>query len=173
MMRSILADAFEHHIWATLQIIDACAELTDEQLAMESPGIYGPILPTIRHTVGADRAYLSLLSGGAVAEIEEDKLDLPELRVAMEANGPVWASVIAGDLDPATPIVRHRDDGSESGAPLGVRLAQALHHGTDHRSQVCTSLTILGIEPPAIDVWDYADSDGRLTETEPTVTQGA
>lgn len=66
--------------------------------------------------------------------------------------------------------MRYRDDGSESGAPLGVRLAQALHHGTDHRSQICTMLTVLGVTPPEIDVWDYAWSDGRLTETEPTTT---
>jgi hypothetical protein len=25
-------------------------------------------------------------------------------------------------------------------------------------------LTILGIEPPAIDVWDFADSQGRVTQ---------
>jgi hypothetical protein len=33
---------------------------------------------------------------------------------------------------------------------------------------VCTILTTQGIEPPAIDVWDFADQDGRLAETAPT-----
>jgi uncharacterized damage-inducible protein DinB len=47
---------------------------------------------------------------------------------------------------------------------MGIRLAQVLHHGTDHRSQVCTALTTLGIEPPAIDVWDYGDSVGRVSD---------
>jgi uncharacterized damage-inducible protein DinB len=61
-------------------------------------------------------------------------------------------------------IVRRRDDGSETHAPLGVRLAQAIHHGTDHRSQICTALTTLGIEPPWIDVWDYAEAVGRSRE---------
>jgi uncharacterized damage-inducible protein DinB len=62
-------------------------------------------------------------------------------------------------------VTRHRDDGSQSHAPAGVRLAQVIHHGTDHRSQVCTGLTALGITPPEIDVWDYARSQGRLSET--------
>ncbi len=172
MTRPLLADAFEHHIWATLRLIDACRGLTEQQLTTESAGVYGPILPTIRHSVGADCSYLSLLSDGAVAEIEEDQLGLDELRAAMEANGPVWAALIARDLDAGTQIVRHREDGSESGAPLGVRLAQALHHGTDHRSQICTTLTMLGIEPPAIDVWDYAADGDRLSETEPAVAEG-
>jgi uncharacterized damage-inducible protein DinB len=37
-----------------------------------------------------------------------------------------------------------------------------VHHGTDHRSQICTALTTLGIEPPSIDVWDYGEQDGRV-----------
>ena len=167
MNGSLLTDAFGHHVWATLQIIDACSGLTEEQLATTVPGTYGSILDTLRHTVGADVSYLALLSGGAVEAIDEESLDLPAMRTAMEALGPVWTSLLAQDLDPEAMVVRHRDDGSESGAPLGVRLAQALHHGTDHRSQVCTALTSLGIEPPEIDVWAYAWKDDRLTETPP------
>ena len=55
-------------------------------------------------------------------------------------------------------------DGWEFSAPIGVRLAQAIHHGTDHRSQVCTALTSLGIEPPGIDLWEWAESVGRTHE---------
>ena len=168
MNGSLLSDAFGHHVWATLQIIDACTGLTEDQLATTVPGTYGTIIDTVRHTVGADVSYLALLSGGAVHDIDEESLDLPALRAAMEATGPVWSNLLAQDLDPAAMIVRHRDDGSESGAPLGIRLAQVIHHGTDHRSQVCTALTSLGIEPPEIDVWAYAWKDNRLTETPPT-----
>jgi uncharacterized damage-inducible protein DinB len=39
-----------------------------------------------------------------------------------------------------------------------------VHHGTDHRSQICTALTTLGIEPPLIDVWDYGEAVGRTNE---------
>lgn len=168
MTRPILDDAFGHHVWATLQLIDACLPLTEEQLATSVPGTYGSILDTMRHLVGADVSYLSLLSGGSVQRIDEDSMDLRALRASMEANGPAWAALVARDLDPDEHVVRHHDDGSTNGAPLGVRIAQVIHHGTDHRSQVCTALTALGIEPPAIDVWDYAWSQDRLTETPPT-----
>ena len=83
---------------------------------------------------------------------------------AMEGNGPAWSAVVARELDPDAVVVRRRDDGSESHAPVGIRIAQALHHGTDHRSQICTALTTLGVEPPAIDAWDFAAKDGRLAE---------
>jgi uncharacterized damage-inducible protein DinB len=169
MSRPILADAFDHHVWATLQVIDACLGLSDEQLATTVPGTYGSILDTMRHLVGADTSYLHLLSEGRVAEIDDASMSLAELRPVMEANGPGWADVVAAAGDPDRSIMREREDGSTSTAPLGVRIAQVVHHGTDHRSQVCTALTSLGITPPEIDVWDMASSQGRLAETEPAV----
>ena len=168
MNGSMLADAFGHHTWATLQIIDACAGLTDEQLATTVPGTYGSIIDTLRHTVGADVSYLDLFSDAGPGGFDEDAADLAALRAAMEATGPAWAAVLSTELNPDTIITRLRDDGSESSAPLGIRLAQVIHHGTDHRSQICTALTTLDIEPPDIDVWAYAWKDGRLSETEPT-----
>jgi uncharacterized damage-inducible protein DinB len=168
MTRPILADAFDHHIWATLRVLDACASLSDDQLASTVPGTYGSILETLRHTVGADCSYLELLSGGRVAPVDEDAMDVAALRAAIEANGPVWQDVLRDLADPDQPMTRHRDDGSTATAPIGIRLAQVVHHGTDHRSQVCTALTNLGITPPEIDAWDMALAQGRMTETEPT-----
>ncbi len=164
MSRSLLADAFAHHLWATLRLIDACLGLTGEQVGTGVPGTYGSILETMRHLVGADSSYLFALTGGRIPVIDEDRMDLPELRTAMEGNGASWASLVAQGLDPDSVVVRHRGDGSESHAPMGIRLAQALHHGTDHRSQICTALTTLGVEPPAIDVWGFAAQDGRLVD---------
>ena len=62
------------------------------------------------------------------------------------------------------------DDGYEKSAPMGIRLAQALHHGTDHRSQVCTALTALGIEPPDIDAWDFGLATGLVVEVPAAVS---
>jgi len=54
-----------------------------------------------------------------------------------------------------------RGDGWDFHAPTGFRLAQVIHHGSDHRSQICTGLTSLGIEPPEIDLWAYGEATGR------------
>jgi uncharacterized damage-inducible protein DinB len=164
MSRPDLADAFAHHVWATVQLVDACLPLSPEQLDATAEGTYGSIITTMRHLIGADASYLSVLTDGRVPEVDEDAMDLSELRAVMVANGPAWQALVAGDIDPEAIVVRHRDDGIDSHAPLGIRLAQAVHHGTDHRSQVCTILTTLGIEPPEIDVWAFAFSEGRLAE---------
>ena len=168
MRKPILTDAFGHHNWATLQLIDACRALEPAQLETTVPGTFGTIIDTLRHLVGADCGYLSTLSRGHLPEIEADGWDLERLRARMEANGPEWIALLADAADPDVDVIRHRDDGTDSHAPLGVRLAQAVHHGTDHRSQVCTALTTLGVVPPEIDVWDFAAMAGRTTVT-PTV----
>ncbi len=163
MSRPILSDAFDHHTWATLRLIDACRVLTPEQLASPVPGTYGSILDTLRHTVGAEGGYLFALTGGAVAEIDESEMGLDELQATMGELGGSWASVLAAATDPDLVVARPRDDGTSSLAPLGIRLAQVLHHGSDHRSQVATALTLLGVTPPEMDCWDFADSQGRLS----------
>jgi uncharacterized damage-inducible protein DinB len=163
----VLRDAFAHHVWATVRLIDACGALDPEQLETTSPGTYGSIRDTLRHLVGADASYLFVLTRGDVLQIDEDAMGLDKLRAVMERNGSGWSAFLERDLDPDAILVRPRDDGSESHAPAGIRIAQALHHGTDHRSQICTTLTTLGIEPPEIDVWAFAEQDGRLSEIVP------
>lgn len=161
MTRSLLADAFDHHVWATLQVLDLLEPLSAEQLATNVPGTYGTILDTARHLVGADRWYLFIQTGGAVDQIEEDTMSIAELRSAMEPSARSWREILDRDPDPDEVVTYTRDDGSKAHATWGVRLAQAIDHGTDHRSQLFTALTTLGIEPPEIDVWAWAMTVGK------------
>jgi uncharacterized damage-inducible protein DinB len=167
MTRSDLSDAFGHHVWATLRLLDVCQELDREQLETAVPGTYGSILDTMRHLVAADSSYLFVTTRGRIQPIDEEDMDLPALEAEMEGHGDAWSSLLAEGPDPDQVLERHRYDGSETHAPMGIRLAQALHHGTDHRSQICTALTTLGVEPPSIDVWDFGVRDGRVVEIPP------
>jgi uncharacterized damage-inducible protein DinB len=164
----LLADAFGHHVWATLRLLDACVALDEAQLATTVPGTYGSIIDTLRHLVDGDVFYLNVLRGGEPEPFDKTGSDIPTLRSVMEAHDPAWHGLVGGDLDPATVVVEYEDNGYETHAPLGIRLAQALYHGTDHRSQVCTALTNIGIEPPGIEVWDFARLDGRYFTIEST-----
>jgi uncharacterized damage-inducible protein DinB len=100
-------------------------------------------------------------------------MDLAEVRSTFDRVSGAWPGFLARDLDPDQVYVRYRDDGSEAHAPLGIRLAQVLHHGTDHRSQIATALTQLGVTPPEMDVWDFAVSQGRLVEVPPKAAENA
>jgi len=168
MSGSLLEDAFAHHAWATLRLIDACLGLSQEQLETAVPGTYGSILETMRHLVGADAWYLVDITGDGATGIDESQMDLRELRAAIEVDQTAWSTFLALGLDPSAVVKEiDEDDGYERDATVGIRLAQALHHGTDHRSQICTALTALGVEPPSIDVWDYGVQAGRVVEVQP------
>jgi uncharacterized damage-inducible protein DinB len=161
-----LGDAFAHHVWATLRLLDTCAAIGLDQMMAPVPGTYGSILGTLRHLVGGDCYYLSMLNE-STRLIDEDRMDLAELRATMESNAATWSALLVQDLDPDA-VIRDVDaQGYQRYAPIGVRLAQALHHGSDHRSQVCTALTVLGVEPPSIDVWAFALDSGRTVEIPP------
>ncbi len=162
MPSPVLADAFGHHVWATIRVLDACAVLDEAQAATAVPGTYGSILDTLRHLVGGDVFYLDVLRGER-EPFDEATSDIATLRAVMETHDVAWQRLLAGALDPELDVVEYEASGWETHAPLGIRLAQALYHGADHRSQVCTALTSIGIEPPAIEVWDFAARDGRMS----------
>ena len=155
MSSSLLEVAFAHHVWATLRVIDACLARSAEELETSVLGTRGPMLETLRHVVAGDTLDLYILTGDRAFDIDVEHVSLAEARVVMERNGPGWAELISRSLDPDA-IVREVDetDGYERWAPVGFRLAAALDHGADHRSQICTALTTLGVEPPAIDVYE-------------------
>ena len=165
MRRTLLEDAFAHHVWATLRLIDACLGLSPQQLETVVPGTYGSILETMRHLVGTDSWDLFVASDERTSHIDDDRMDLAELRAAMEGHAAAWSSLLAQEPDPDA-VLREvdEDDGYTRDIPMGIELAQALHHGTDHRSQVCTALTSLGLEPPAIDVLEFGVQGGRVVE---------
>lgn len=162
MTTSLLGDAFDHHIWATEVLIDVCTALTPEQLKTPAPGTYGSIVDTLRHLVQSDGWYLSFFREDRTALTDEqaERMGLAELRSAMTSNGAAWTALLAGEIDPDAVIVE-RGEGWELHSPFGVRLAQVVHHGTDHRSQICTALTSLDVTPPDIDLWAFARASGR------------
>jgi uncharacterized damage-inducible protein DinB len=85
----------------------------------------------------------------------------------MASHDSAWSDLLATKPDPDAVLTVTHDDGSKTQATMGIRLAQAVHHGTDHRSHICTVLTTLGVEPPAIDVWDFGAQNGRVVEMSP------
>lgn len=164
MTTSLLADAFDHHVWANGKVLDACATLTPAQLNTPVPGTYGPIISTLRHLVQADSFYLWIFADQAIPLIpSENDLDIAALRAANTQHAAGYQDLLATALDPDADIAE-RGDGWEYHATMGIRLAQAIHHGTDHRSQVCTGLTSLGLTPPGIDVWDYGETVNKTRE---------
>lgn len=170
MAVSLVRDAFAHHVWATKRLAEACLKLTPEQLTAEVTGTYGSILDTLRHVVRDDWFYLGVLSGRRPAfESHPHTMNIAELSAAIDVLDTDWTGFLAGDLDPDA-VVREVDDedGFQRDATLGLHLAQALHHGNEHRAQICTALTTLGVKPPDVSAFKFGLETGRTTEIMPT-----
>jgi uncharacterized damage-inducible protein DinB len=167
-MSNLLDAAFAHHAWATTRILDACEAVSDEALAFEAPGTRGDILSTLRHLIGSDPFDLWVLTRDPRYEIDEERLSLDELRAVAELNAEGWRRFLDRDIDPDEIVLEvDPNDGFEREAPVGFRLAGVLQHGSDHRSQLCTALTLVGVTPPNLGVMDFGVATGRVVEQMP------
>jgi uncharacterized damage-inducible protein DinB len=168
MTGSFLEPAFAHHVWATLRVIDACLDLSADELQTNVPGTRGPILETVRHVVESDAFDLLILTGDRAYDVDAEPMSLAEVRGVMERTGSGWTDLISGSLDPDA-IVREIDesDGFQRWASVGLRLAGTLVHGADHRSQICTALTTIDVEPPKLGAMDFGLDAGVVVEKMP------
>jgi uncharacterized damage-inducible protein DinB len=167
MSGSLLDAAFAHNTWATLGVIDACADLDGSALQTNVPGTRGPLIETLRHIVVGEAFDLEIVTGIPADETLE-RMSPRELRGPTEILGAAWSRFLGDPIDPDLMVHEVDDsDGYERTAPLAFRLAGTLNHGGDHRSQICTALTTLGVEPPKIDVMSYGLAIDRVTEKWP------
>ncbi|HEU5012386.1 MAG TPA: DinB family protein [Roseiflexaceae bacterium] len=161
-MNEILLDAFRHNSWATKQLIAACRGLSTEQLTIPAPGSFGNILETFNHIILSDAGYMRRLSSiPAWAANGDESADLDQLEARVEETARIWEHVLAGPIDAEQILIL--DEGAYE-THTGVIIAQALHHGSAHREQICAMLTSFGLEPPDIQVWAYADATERGRE---------
>jgi hypothetical protein len=61
-MKPTLVELFHHNKWSNLRLLDACAQLNDEQLDASTKGTYGTIRDTLLHLFAAEERYVDLLT---------------------------------------------------------------------------------------------------------------
>lgn len=150
-----------HDVWATQMLLDRCRTLTNEQLQLTAPGTYGTIQKTFAHVVRANEGYLNtygLIRQPFIeltAPLEEIASRLARVRDAVEQ---LFKSKEL-DFDR-----RIHDERRKVDLELWVPLVQFAHHGSDHRSQIGTILTLNGLEAPELDVWAYATAEGAIKD---------
>lgn len=161
-MDNLWIEAFQYHKWANLFLLDACAGLNAEQLEWTAPGTYGTIASTFTHLIGAEQGYLRRLDGGQPELRGRDPFPgIATLREVATRGGDRLIAA-ARKITPDDVVETRFDDGFEAKLPLGIVIIQALHHGNDHRTHVCTILGHHGFEYGEMDVWAYGDTTGLI-----------
>ena len=158
---SFLTVLYQHHLWANLRLLEACAGLSDEQLDTTVAGTFGSIRDTLQHLVLAEQGYFSRISTGRRLQRPEGAPPptMAQLADSLRQTGAGlidWASRVQGD-----DAVEIDWDGELRSVPKTILLTQAINHATEHRSQVMTILTQLGVQPPDCDAWTYYEATGR------------
>ena len=147
-----------HDVWATRRLLDRCRSLSEEQLLLTAAGTYGTIRKTFAHIVRANEGYLHTYGVIPQPFLElSDSTPMDEIASRLERVRDAVERLFAmTELDFDRRI---HDERRKLDLDLWVPLTQFSHHGTDHRSQICTILSTHGLDVPELDVWAYADEE--------------
>jgi len=150
---SVLRRGFEVHEWATEALLARCVELPADQLGLTAPGTFGSILDTLDHMVSSNRSYLSRLQGtGRQPRLNAGAVE--RLREHFGRTSVGWLAYL--DSKPDFDQEIEMQDGTK--VPAWVIVAQALHHGNDHRTHIGTVMMHHGLSAPSVTPWDYFSS---------------
>ncbi len=160
-----LADITRHNSWATATLLEFCQGLDDETLDTPMPGTYGSIRDMLRHIINSEMSYLFRASGlwpeRPWPTGEAVGLETLAVRAAILADA--WEQYLTNGVDVDGLNEAHGDDGSIYTVRHGVFITQAIHHGNEHRAQICSILGARGIEPPELSGWLWGEVSGRST----------
>lgn len=150
-----LMELIRYNNWANAQVIAACQELTADQLAATVPGTYGSIHRTLGHMIHAEADYVGRMTG-----------DRPQPPFRWE-DGPspdelaAFAEQVAEELLNAvqrispTHNVHEEEDGETMDYQARHLFIQTINHGIEHRTNITTILSGLGLPAPEVDGWAY------------------
>jgi uncharacterized damage-inducible protein DinB len=157
-----LIEAFRYNTWANLHLLDVCGKLTDEQLQLTAPGTYGTIAATFLHLFAGEQRYLRRIAGTKpeINERDQPSQNLAKLREYAVRSGDQLIEA-ASRITPEDTIDEERD-GQLMKLHLWVVLVQAMHHGNDHRTHICTILGAHDIPYGDMDVWAYGEATGGI-----------
>jgi uncharacterized damage-inducible protein DinB len=160
----VLLEFFRHNAMMNGRLLEVCRQLPPDQLEATATGIYGSMGATLVHIANAQVGYAARLVDteppeslpeapfpGFEAVAERLALSDAQLEEAATLEHQERQVQVTGDDPPGTWWM-----------PVSLFLLQAVNHGTEHRSQVATILTQLGVEPPEMDGWTYFLASGHM-----------
>jgi uncharacterized damage-inducible protein DinB len=160
----LLREFFRHNSMMNGRLVEACRRLPLEHLDATATGTYGSIGATLIHIANSQEGYAArLLDTERPERLPEDPFP------GFEALAERFARGNAQLEEAATRAGQDREVQVTGDDPPGMWwmrvslfLLQAVNHATEHRSQVATILTQLGVEPPEMDGWTYFFASGQM-----------
>lgn len=158
MVDHFLEKLFAHNNWANIQIIRACAVLSNDQLDAEpQSAAAGSVRSTLLHLVTSQQSYLRQLTMSLEEPLTPVSVSLiPELESFVTQSGD---RLLALARDPSR-LPNQGQIQTHDGYLVEpwVLMVQIINHATEHREQIKSILSALGVTPPNIDGWMFGEA---------------
>jgi len=150
-----LVELIRYNNWANAEIFATCQKLTADQLAATAPGTYGTIHRTLGHIISAEADYVGRMTGERPHPPFkwEDGPDLADIS-AFADQVAVALLDVAQRIAP-TNLVHEEEDGKYIDYHARHLFIQTINHGIEHRTNITTILSGLGLPTPEVDGWGY------------------
>lgn len=160
MIENFVVRIFEHNNWANQKIIQACYALSEEQLDAEPHSVTkGTIRRTLVHLVSSQYGYLRTLTLPLEERPDSPTVAFAELEESAKLSGEALLALARGERKPLKSRLQTRDGYN---VEPWVLMVQIINHATEHREQIKSMLSALGVTPPDIDGWDYGEATNTL-----------
>jgi uncharacterized damage-inducible protein DinB len=161
-----LESLFKHNNWANIQIIRACSALNDEQLDAEpKSATKGSVRATLFHLVLSQQGYLRLLTLPLEERLE--RVPTPPLTQLKDLAISSGEALLALAQDESGLLIKGRVQTRDGFfVEPWVVIVQVINHATEHREQIKSMLSALGMTPPEIDGWTFGEFTGALVPVE-------
>ena len=160
MTEIFLEKLFEHNNWANQKIIEACSALSDEQLDAQPQSVTkGTIRRTLIHLVSSQYSYLQTLILPLEKRLDPITVEFDKLEESVRTSGGGLLALARGEQKPFKPHLQTRDGYYVD--PWVVML-QVINHAHEHREQISSMISALGIIPPDLDGWSYGEASNAL-----------
>jgi uncharacterized damage-inducible protein DinB len=159
---------YERHFWANRVLFDTAAALGEAAAAREvGPQFSAPTLKgLLYHVYEVDRLWLSRWQGVSPAAVAAEADEAPTMSAlrarwdTLEQEQRRFLDALA-EADLVRPIGYRLMSGDSHRVALELLLHHVVDHGTHHRSEVATMLTMVSGSPPGTGLALYCTSHGR------------
>ena len=159
-MTNILEKLFEHNNWANLQMIQTCSGLSDAQLDAEPQSVTkGSIRRTLVHLVSSQYSYLRTLTLPLEERSHSHTVAFADLEESARRSGEGLLALVRGERKPFNSPLQTRDGYY---VKPWVLMVQIINHATEHREQISSMLSDLGVTPPDLDGWSFGEATKAL-----------
>lgn len=152
MSLAAVRSLYDHHWWANRTLLDVTAQLGEAKAAQEIGTQFSE--PSLKrmffHLFGVDGLWLARWQGVSPTAIPDEPSTLAELGerwVTLEREQKTFLDGLR-DTDFERVISYRLLSGKAYRQPLGLLLHHVTDHGTHHRSEIATMLTMTSGSPP-------------------------